>query len=716
MSVDVGVHDVCTDTGWGGGQVKTTGGKTVRRRDPRAGWALGLSMLVAGCAGSGSAPHLETVDDQRAVVGQELVINLRATDADGDPIEFEFSAPDPDIQSAGALTRRPDGTAVFRWTPLAGSVGSWFFDFHAVDDDGRDTITVLVEVASIADGGAPIFREPIGSGTTLDLAHAACLDVPVVVEDADDTEVVLSTVQALEGATMAQESGIEATWRWCPTRAQLEEDRYPITFSADDGGESPTLKNFLVVLRSAPKSDCPGGVPTVRHDPRDISTVLDLEIVANIIDEEGLAREPLLYFTYEEPTLPIDFATLDVVEMSLESGDLQDGTWNGRIPNPVASGAEGDSQTVYYIISVKDNDDADGDCDHLVDAPTDGTFRSTVTNGGGGNGAKTCEPCSADVQCGGDTDLCAPLDGDEVCLAACGEGGMCGDGSSCTDVTSVDGLTMQQCVPDSGMCGPPPKTCQDDALEDNDTQEDAAALSVGEHELTSCAAEDADDEDWFALEVIEGSLTVAIAGGDSTNLQLSLYDAAGSPVAQSEAAGSDEAIHECLPAGTYFARVYTFDAGENDYTLSYNHVPAECSGGTCEDDDLENDDSQPMATYAEIYPDGYANTDRMLCSGDDDYYRVELFTGETLNVDLTFTQTSDDEDLDLHFFDADGVDVTPCTEADPSTCTIAQGQSVTSDEHYEYEVTDDDCTPCSFWVSVHGFDGAENSYALDLAL
>ena len=106
----------------------------------------------------------------------------------------------------------------------------------------------------------------------------------------------------------------------------------------------------------------------------------------------------------------------------------------------------------------------------------------------------------------------------------------------------------------------------------------------------------------------------------------------------------------------------------------------------------------------------------LICGGDDDWYEVARYTGETIAVDLDFTQCSPDEVRDLHFHDVGGVDLTPCTEDSPGTCTDAQGQGTNSDEHYEFTVDEAGCSPCTYYVRVHGWDGAENSYGLTLTL
>jgi hypothetical protein len=687
----------------------------------RGWWCVLASLMPPACAGDGRGPTLEALDDQVAVVGTELVLALRASDPDGDEVDFTFRAPIEGIQDSARITRRPDGSGLFRWTPLADDLGTWFFDFTARDGDGEDTLTVLVDVRATAAGSAPVFREPLGSGTTLDLDQMPCLDLPVVVEDQDSPMVVLGQEAPLvEGAELHAASGLSATWSWCPNAAQLAEDRHPLVLTADDGANPIVRKNFLVVLRQGNKADCPGDAPAIVHSPRDEETVQDIEIVVDITDDLGLKNAPLLYHTAVEPKLPLDFADFDVTEMELVSGDMQVGQWRGLLPNPVAAQEPGAVAPLWYLVSATDNDDAVGECDHLTDHPVEGMHAITVTYVEG-EGAAACTTCSADAQCGEAADLCATLaGGDTVCLTACETTADCDDGFACVSTSSVDGATASQCSPIAGACEDVrPRECDDDALEDNDTLAAAQgqpALGTGPHELMSCPQGAGDDEDWFRIVVATDTMvTLALEGGSSTDLDLALVGDDGTPLATSAGSGSDESIVQCVPAGTWFARVFTGDVGANAYELTYGAVASSCSAA-CEDDSLEPDDTFAQATYAEVYPEPYAVSGLQICSGDDDYFRVELFSGETLVVDLTFAQANAMEDIDLHFFSPAQVDLTPCTEANPATCTVAQGQSADSDEHFEYTVGQAGCSPCSFWVMVHGYGGSENDYDLELTL
>jgi hypothetical protein len=605
-------------------------------------------LLLAGCEEGGRAPTLEDVDDQVVAVGDELVVNLRATDPDGDAIDYGFDADVEHIHDRADLTVRPDGTAVFRWTPLAADVGEWAFDFIASDGSDNDVVTTTIEVVSATDGTAPLFREPLGSGTTLDLGVTACLELDVVVDDPDSAAVTIGQAEPIiTGAVIVQETGLSATWSWCPAKDQMAgEDRYPLVLFADDGDNEPVLKHYLIVLRHPPQPDCPGKGPSIVHEPIDMSSDAEqLEIMAEVSDDLGLAGSPIVYFSGEEPRQPIDFGALDVAEMELGNGNMREGVWTARVPNPVAGEPAGTTANLYYIISARDDDDAAGDCDHVTDAPEGAAFAMAVTN-----------------------------PGDE------------------------------------------PPACEDDELEDNDTRvmasnNDPTPANTYEG-LVACGG----DDDWYRVVLgNEGTLGALVEGGEGANLDLGLYDRFGNVIVTSEEASSSEVVEECLEAGTYYVRVFSGGNGDNTYDMLVDVTPGMCETAACEDDSFEPDDMMGGATEVDLDAGPFEANNRMICSGDDDFYAVELDTGDTIVVDLLFTHGAANEDLDLHFFDAEGVDLTPCSEEDPWTCTPEQGQSADSNEHFEWTVEEAGCAPCSFYVAVRGYDDAENDYDIEIA-
>ncbi|MEM6295575.1 MAG: hypothetical protein AAGA54_30155 [Myxococcota bacterium] len=673
---------------------------------------VSLSLLgasVVGCAEDNRPPRLEAVDDQVAAVGSELVVTLRGTDPDGDDLVYGFAGELDDLDDRATIAERPDGTAVFRFTPLGADVGTWPLDFTVTDGSATDTVTARLEVRTALDGTAPVFREPLGSGTTLDLGVTACLDLAIVIEDQDDAAVTIAAVPPLiDDSTLTQDTGLSAQWQWCPNKDQLGEDRFPLTLSADDGENPPVLKNYLIVLRPGDNPQCPGKGPTIAHEPEDLSTVLDLQLSAEVSDDLGLKGPPIVYYTLEEPKLPLDFSELDIAQMELQSGDDLLGIWTATVPNPVAGMAEGATADLYYLISAVDDDDAEGECDHLTDLPDEGVFAIEVRNPGGSGGAGVCESCSADVQCGGSDDLCVAVGDDTVCLEACGG---CEDGFACTAVTSVDGTTAEQCVPARCVDEPPPP-CEDDALEENDTRAQAGLqdpLDPGVVEdLVACEG----DEDWFQLSITDaGTLGGLItAGRGDADLSLGLYDISGTELQVADEPGSDEVVGACVSPGTYYLRVFSTAGGTRAYDLLVDFSAENCAG-TCEDDAAEDDDTFDTASAVTL---PFNASGRAICSEDADFFAVDLSTGDTLVQDLTFVHA--DGDLDLHFHDVDGADLTPCTPDAPELCSLDAGQSATSNEHAERTITQAGCDPCTFFVSVQGYGGAANDYDISLAV
>ena len=64
--------------------------------------------------------------------------------------------------------------------------------------------------------------------------------------------------------------------------------------------------------------------------------------------------------------------------------------------------------------------------------------------------ALICQPCSSNQACGGRGNSCVVLEDGNFCATECGTS--CPDGFICDQVTDVDGGTVQQCVPASGVC------------------------------------------------------------------------------------------------------------------------------------------------------------------------------------------------------------------------------------------------------------------------
>jgi hypothetical protein len=286
-------------------------------------------------------------------------------------------------------------------------------------------------------------------------------------------------------------------------------------------------------------------------------------------------------------------------------------------------------------------------------------------------------------------------------------------------VASVDGASAPQCVPDSGSCEMSPTTCADDSWEVNDSRTDASSnptLAPGSYNLVSCPSTTSTsiaNDDWFKIVVpSDQRVDLALTGGPATDLDLHLYDANGGPVTASLGLDASEDINLCLPAATYYVKVNGYRSGRNPYTLAYTSHAESCAP-VCQDDSHEDDDTAATAR-ATTFP-SFTSTGNMICTDDDDWYKVPLFTGELLTVDLAFTQSNPSQDLDIHVFKS-GVDLTPCDVTNPGQCSLENGQGGQSNEHAEFIVGPGCDAGCDFDVVVRGYNHSSNSYGITIGI
>lgn len=118
---------------------------------------------------------------------------------------------------------------------------------------------------------------------------------------------------------------------------------------------------------------------------------------------------------------------------------------------------------------------------------------------------------------------------------------------------------------------------------------------------------------------------------------------------------------------------------------------SDCS--TCDDDALEpNDDTNAPA----VSPGRYDNL--QICPGNDDYFRIRANAGETIRATLLFVHASGD--LDMALYAANGTD------------RLAVSETSDDDEMLSFTATE-----AGFYtLFVYGYEDAENSYSLDLAV
>jgi hypothetical protein len=208
-------------------------------------WALG------GCGGAqdGELP-VSMVPPLSAQVGREVRVPLYAP-AGSEPVLWSWDTPNlpelPKRPRRPTLTTYTLGRAVWRFTPLAEDFGEHDVVFSAQSGARSGSATLRLVIG--AGSAPPVFREPVGEGTTLDLRLGPCTTISVVVESSADRDVELSLADAPPGAQLIQTVDLAGQLVFCPTDAQIAaETLYPLEIQARSA-EHTVRKSYVIVLR-----------------------------------------------------------------------------------------------------------------------------------------------------------------------------------------------------------------------------------------------------------------------------------------------------------------------------------------------------------------------------------------------------------------------------------------------------------------------------------
>jgi hypothetical protein len=175
--------------------------------------------------------------------------------------------------------------------------------------------------------------------------------------------------------------------------------------------------------------------------------------------------------------------------------------------------------------------------------------------------------------------------------------------------------------------------------EPNNSRSAASAVTAGHYPNNNCA-----DDDWFKFTVAEDSeITVSIAFSHSAgDLDLFLYNAAGTKIGSSESTADQESKTLTVTAGTYYAKVFGYNGATGAYDLTYAVTATGSTGGNTGgsngDDSFEENDTESAAAALSV------GTHNIIVK-DDDFFAITVPAGATVKVEASFQHSSGDIDM-----------------------------------------------------------------------
>lgn len=180
---------------------------------------LNSRQTIYPCGGSSNQPPLLfAIGDQSIVLSNLLTFSVTASDIDGDPITLTASnAPGDSTFSATG------GNGTFSWTHPA-PIGVYTTSFYAVDDDGVDSETITITVASGTE------HPTIVAIPNKSVILNNSISFNVVATDAENDPITLSVSNAPAGSEFSSTNG-NGNFIWT---SAAPTGTYAMTFYASD--------------------------------------------------------------------------------------------------------------------------------------------------------------------------------------------------------------------------------------------------------------------------------------------------------------------------------------------------------------------------------------------------------------------------------------------------------------------------------------------------
>lgn len=207
-------------------------------------------LAVAGCDRGPAPLPITLVPPQVMHVGHEISVPL-AVLVDEEAVSWSWrSLTNPDLSNRlrrPTLTAYTRGRALWRWTPMADDLGKQKFEWSARTKSAEGSTMLEFVVGTGTE--PPVFREPVGEGTTLDLRTDMCAHIAVVIESTSAPRVELRLLDPPPAARLVQTGDLTGDLDFCPSSQEIMDDTvYPLMLEAQAEGHRIS-KTYVIVLR-----------------------------------------------------------------------------------------------------------------------------------------------------------------------------------------------------------------------------------------------------------------------------------------------------------------------------------------------------------------------------------------------------------------------------------------------------------------------------------
>jgi hypothetical protein len=230
-------------------------------------------------AAANQLPVIEPIADRSVNVGDMAVIDVSASDADGDPLVLSAANAPP----GSSFVDHGDGTATLTWSPGVADIGPHTVDFRAADDavpPGQALESVVITVGS---SNRPPVLGAIGRQRT---DPGVPLEFTLSATDADATDTLVLTATPLPaGASFSAAGDGSALFSWTPDASQL--GNHAVTFRVEDDGVPPASDSEVVTL-TVGEVNAPPELDPIGSRSTKVGEALSVALTATDPDGDGL--------------------------------------------------------------------------------------------------------------------------------------------------------------------------------------------------------------------------------------------------------------------------------------------------------------------------------------------------------------------------------------------------------------------------------------------